>query len=106
MYISLTLLLLIFRSFLSYVRPVQVGDHFARPLVVTIRYHVLTRPLNRIGPSWWLVPLSGMAFLSNCALFHVICQARFIVCLRNSICPGLGALPSSYLEGVLYKFHR
>src|SRR6218665_624449 len=34
--VSLALLLFIFRSFLSYLRPVRVGDHFARPLVVTI----------------------------------------------------------------------
>ena len=52
--------------------------------VVTISYHVLTCPLNRIGPSRRLVPLSGMAFLSNCALFHVIFRARFIVFLRPS----------------------
>src|SRR6218665_2157157 len=49
----------------SYLRPVRVGDHFARPLVVTIRYHVLTRPINRIGPSRRLLPLSPMSFLSN-----------------------------------------
>src|SRR6218665_3240487 len=36
---------------LSYLRPVRVGDRFTRPIVVTISYHVLTRPLNRIGPS-------------------------------------------------------
>src|SRR6218665_1548177 len=106
--ISLALLLLIFRSFLSYHRPARVDDHFARPLVVTISYHVLTQPLNRIGPSRRLVPLSGMAFLSNCALFHVIFRARFIVSLRPSFLPGpgLGALLSSYLEGALYKFYR
>src|SRR6218665_305578 len=71
-------------------------------------YHVLTRPLNRIGPSRRLVPLSGMAFLSNCALFHMIFRARFIVSLRPSFFPppGLKALLSSYLEGALYKFHR
>src|SRR6218665_4186319 len=40
--------------------------------------------LSRIGPSRRLVPLSGMAFLSNCALFHVIFRARFIVSLRPS----------------------
>jgi len=34
--VSLALLLFIFRSFLSYLRPVRVGDHFARPFVVTI----------------------------------------------------------------------
>src|SRR6218665_380545 len=34
--VSFTLLLFIFRSFLSYLRPVWVDDHFARPLVVTI----------------------------------------------------------------------
>ena len=34
--VSLVLLLLIFRSFLSYHRPARVDDHFARPLVVTI----------------------------------------------------------------------
>src|SRR6218665_3941980 len=34
--VSLALLLLIFRSFLSYHRPARVDDHFARPLVVTI----------------------------------------------------------------------
>jgi len=68
--ISLALLLLIFWSYLSYLCPVQVGDRFARPPVVTIR------PLNRIGPSRRLVPLSGMAFLSNCALFHTIFLAR------------------------------
>src|SRR6218665_1950375 len=81
---------------------------YARPLVVTILYHVLTWPLNRIGPSRRLVPLSGMAFLSNCALFHVIFRARFIVSLRPFFLPGpgLGALLSSYLEGALYKFHR
>ena len=59
--------------------------------VVTIWYHVLTRPLNRIGPSRRLVPLSGMAYLSNCALFHVIFRARFIVSLRPSFSPGLGS---------------
>src|SRR6218665_1197427 len=54
-----------------------------------------------IGPSWWLVPLSEMAFLSNCALFHVIFRARFIVSLRPSFLPrpGLGVLLSSYLKG-------
>ena len=46
--------------------------------------------------------------LKNCALFHVIFRARFIVSLRPSFLhgPGLGALLSSYLEGVLYKFYR
>src|SRR6218665_209035 len=34
--VSFALLLLIFRSFLSYHRPARVDDHFARPLVVTI----------------------------------------------------------------------
>jgi len=106
--VSLVLLLLLFRSFLSYLRPVRVGDRFARPLVVTIWYHVLTLPLSRIGPSRRLVPLSGMAFLLNYALFHMIFRAHFIVSLTPSFLPrpGLGALLSSYLEGVLYKFHR
>src|SRR6218665_2057239 len=43
-----------------------------------------SRPLNRIGRSRRPVPLSGMAFLSNCALFHVICRARFVASLRPS----------------------
>src|SRR6218665_477301 len=49
-----------------------------------------------------------MAFLSNCALFHVIFRARFIVSLRPSFLPGpgLGALLSSYLEVALYKSYR
>src|SRR6218665_3339165 len=34
--VFLALLLFICRSFLSYLRRVRVGDHFARPLVVTI----------------------------------------------------------------------
>jgi len=99
--VSLALLLLIFWNFLSYLCPVRVGDRFSRPLVMTSWYCVLTRPLNRIGPSRLLVPLSGIAFLSNCALFHVIYRARFIVSLRPSFLPGpgLGALLSSYLEG-------
>src|SRR6218665_652022 len=61
------------------------------------------RAFSAAGPS-----LSGMAFHSNCALFHVIFRARFIVSLRPSFLPGpvLGALLSSYLEGALYKFHR
>ena len=98
----------VFRSFLSYLRPAWVDDHFTRPLVVTIWYHVLTRPLNRRGPSRRLVHLSGMAFHSNCALFHVVFRARFIVSLKHSFLPGpgLGALLSSYHEGALYKFHR
>src|SRR6218665_1386393 len=54
------------------------------------RLFVPTQSLNRIGPSRQLVPLSGMAFLSNCALFHVICRACFIVCLRPSFFTGLG----------------
>src|SRR6218665_2618133 len=39
---------------------------------------------------------AGMAFLSNCALFHVIFRARFIVSLRPSFLlrSGLGALLS------------
>ena len=53
-------------------------------LVVAIWYHVLTRPLNRIGPSRRQAPLPGMAFLSNFAFFHVIFRPRFIVCLRPS----------------------
>jgi len=61
-----------------------------------------------IGPSRWLVPLSGMTFLSNCALFHMIFRARFIVSLKPSFLarPELGALLSIYLEGALYKFYR
>ena len=78
------------RSCLFYLRPVLVGDRFARPLVVTIWYHVLTRPLNRIMPSRRLFSLSGMAFVSNYTLYHVIFRARFIVSLRLSFCPGLG----------------
>src|SRR6218665_23105 len=48
-----------------------------------------------------LVPLSGMTFLSNCALFHVIFRAHFIISLGPSSLPwpGLGALLSSYLKG-------
>src|SRR6218665_3322979 len=86
----------------------KVNDDLARPLVVTILERVLTRPLNRIGPFRRLVPLSRMAFPSNCTLFHVIFRARFIVSLRPSFLPGpgLGALLSSYLEKGLYKFHR
>ena len=93
---------------LSYLRPVRVSDHFVRPLAVTIWYHVLTRTLNRIGPSRRLVPLSGMAFLSNCAHFHVIFRARLIVSFRPSFLPGpgLGAILSSHFEGALYKFRR
>src|SRR6218665_941150 len=47
-------------------------------------------------------------YIHNCALFHVIFRARFIVSLRPFFLPGPGweALLSSYLEGALYKFHR
>ena len=105
--VSLALLLFIFRSFLSYLRPVRMSDRFARPLVVTIWYHVLTRPLNRIGHSRRLVPLSGMTSfqiaLSSTWLFELVLSLLKTFFLPG---PGLGALLSSYLEGALYKFYR
>jgi len=57
--VSLALPLLIFPSFLSFLRPVRVGDRFARPLMVTIlipRSYTATkqnRAFSAAGPSIW-----------------------------------------------------
>ena len=56
--VSLGLLLFIFRSFLPYLRPVRVGDHFARPLVdylISRSYTATTqnRAFSAVGPSIW-----------------------------------------------------
>ena len=54
------------------------------------------------------VPLLGTVSHLKSALFHRICPARFISSLKLlfSPGPGLGVPLSSYLEVVLYKFHR
>src|SRR6218665_437083 len=58
-------------------------------------------------PSRWLVPLSGMVSLLNCALSHVICLAPLSSSKVLSLpSPRLGAPLSSSLEGVLYKSFR
>jgi len=62
---------------------------------------MLAPPLNSTGPS-----LLGTVSHLNSALFHGICSALFSSSLKPLFSPGLGEPLSSYLEVVLYKFHR
>src|SRR6218665_1386392 len=103
--VSLALLLLIFRSFLSYLRPVRVGDRFARPLVATICSYTVTkqnRAFSAAGPSIW----NGLSLELRSLPRYL--SSLFYSLLKTFIFhgPGLGVLMSSYLEGALYKFHR
>ena len=105
MFSDATLLLLLFVLSSSYpgrrsLRSVSRGDYLIPRSYTATKQN---RAFSAGGPS-----ISEMAFLANCALFHVIFRARFIVSLRSSFLPGpgFGALLNSYLERALYKFHR
>src|SRR6218665_2474975 len=103
--VFLVMRLLIFWSSLSWLRPALVADLSARPPRGTFWCHVLALPPDRKGLSRLWVPLFGMIFPVN----FVFCRRTFpglfinssrLSCLAE---PGLGAPPSSYLEGALYK---
>src|SRR6218665_908262 len=85
--------------------PVLADNLFALLPEVILSCLVLAQPLN-IGPSRLWVPLLGTVYHLKSALFHKICLARFTSSLELLFSNGPREPLSSYLEVVLYKFHR
>src|SRR6218665_822740 len=106
--VSLALRLLTYWNFLSLLRPALSDNLFPPPPELILWCLMLAQPLNNIRPFRLWVPLFGIVSHMKSALFHGICPACFTSSLKLlfSPGPGLGAPLSSYLEVVLYKFHR
>src|SRR6218665_669843 len=105
-FVSLALCLLTYWTSSSSLRSALAENLFALPPEVTFWCLMLAQPLNSVRPSRLWVPLLGTVSHLNSALFHRICPACFISSIKLLFLPGLGAPLSSYLEVVLYKFHR
>src|SRR6218665_2512149 len=104
--VSLALRLLTYLTSSPLHRSALADNLSTLPPEVILWYLMIAQPLNSIGPTQLWVPLLGTVSHLSSALFLGICPVCFTSSLKPLFSPGAWAGLSSYLEVVLYKFHR